>query len=277
MNADADSTSSIVHYYDGDFPSSEFSLYPENFDEVTVYQGLAFDVARYRELASATGGPVLELCCGTGRVAIPLAREGFEVTGVDIASGMLEQFAANLARESDGVRARTRLVHQDATRLALEERNFRLAVIAFNSLLCITDFRGQLDALRAAADHLAPGGLLALDIVNPLRLKLHGDDTPRPFFTRRNPHNGNTYTRFAMVDAFDENHRQRLHGWYDEVDAGGVVRRRGYSVYWRPIFRFEVELMLERAGFELLAIEGGHSREPYTAQIPRMFIQARRP
>jgi hypothetical protein len=189
---------------------------------------------------------------------------------------MLEQLEANLKREDRAVAARIKTVRQDISQLALEEREFRLSIIAFNSLLCIPDFAGQCAALRAVAGHLAKDGLLVLDIVNPLNLKLQGDPLPRPFFTRRNPHNGNTYTRFAMMDAFDENHRQRLHGWYDEIDAEGSVRRQYYSVYWRPIFRFEIELMLKEAGFEIVKIEGGHLKESYTAQSPRMFIQARK-
>jgi ubiquinone/menaquinone biosynthesis C-methylase UbiE len=276
MNADADLSNSSVYYYDGDYPSPELSLFPENFDEVTKFQGLAFDVVRYREIASEEGGPVLELCCGTGRVAIPLAREGLSVTGVDISSGMLEQFAVNLKREEAAVAARIKTVRQDITSLALEENSFRLAIMAFNSLLCITDFAAQREALRAVSAHLTRGGLLVIDIVNPLNLKLQGDTLPRPFFTRKNPHNGNTYTRFAMMDAFDENHRQRLHGWYDEIDMEGRVRRQHYSMYWRPIFRFEIELMLKEAGFEIVQIEGGHMKEPYTAQSPRMFIRARK-
>jgi AraC-like DNA-binding protein len=82
MNADADSSNSSIYYYDGDYPSPELSVFPENFDEVTKYQGLAFDVVRYKEIAAEQGGPVLELCCGTGRVSIPLAGDGFRVTGV---------------------------------------------------------------------------------------------------------------------------------------------------------------------------------------------------
>lgn len=75
---------------------------------------------------------------------------------------------------------------------------------------------------------------------------------------------------------FDENQKQWLHGWYDEVDADGSVRRKFYSLYWRPVFRFELELMLRQAGFEVVSIEGGHQRERYTAQSARMFIQARK-
>jgi ubiquinone/menaquinone biosynthesis C-methylase UbiE len=276
MNENSDLYHPAVHYYDSDYPSSEFSVYPENFDEITKYQGLAFDVARYKEIASETNGRILELCCGTGRVAIPLAREGFEVMAVDISEGMLAQFASNLEREEPSVSDRIKTVQQDIVQLALEERNFSIAIIAFNSLLLVLDFQNQCRALRAVAKHMLKEGLLILDIVNPLNLKLQGDPIPKPFFTRKNPHNGNTYTRFAMLDPFDENHKQRLHGYYDEVDGDGGVKRQYYSMHWRPIFRFEIELMLKQAGFEIISIEGGHLKEAYAALSPRMFIQARK-
>jgi hypothetical protein len=47
-------------------------------------------------------------------------------------------------------------------------------------------------------------------------------------------------------------------------------------MHWRPIFRFEIELMLKQAGFEIISIEGGHLKEAYAALSPRMFIQARK-
>jgi SAM-dependent methyltransferase len=271
----ADDHSSIL-YYDGDYPSPYTSRFPENFDATTELQGLAHDIDRFREIARDTGGPILELCCGTGRVAIPLARDGHGVTGVDISSGMLARCRENLAQEPAEVRARIGLVEQDITALALPRRDFRFAFCAFNSLLCIPSFAGQSRALEAVAAHLPPGALLALDLVNPLQLKIDGDPVAKPFFTRRNPVTGNLYTRFAMMDPFDAEHRQRLHGWYDEIEPDGRVRRTHYSLYWRPIFRYEAELMLERAGFRIEALEGGHQKEPYTAQSPKMFILARR-
>ena len=131
-------------------------------------------------------------------------------------------------------------------------------------------------ALERAAAHLAPGGLLAMHCVNPRVLALGGDPVPKPFFTRRSVDTGNRYTRFAMSGPADENQRQRLYGWYDEVDAEGVVRRRDYSLHWRPVFRFEAELMLTRAGLEVVALEGGHRHEPFAAASPTMFFVARR-
>ncbi len=276
MNVNISDADSSIHYYDSDYPSQELGPYPENFDEITKFQGLAFDVARYKELAQTYGDPILELCCGTGRVAIPLAQSGFRVVAVDASSGMLKQFRAKLEREGSDISARLQLVEQDITELSLSERSFPLAVLAFNSLLCVTDFEGQCRALQAVAEHLTLGGILVLDVINPLSLNPQGEPLPAPFFTRRSATSGAVYTRFAMMGAFDENQRQRLHGWYDEVDAEGIVRRQFYSLYWRPVFRFELELMLKKAGFTIISLEGGHQKEPYTAQSPRMFIQARK-
>jgi len=276
MNAGLEAHHASVVYYAADYPSVGLTDFPENLDETIHYQGIADDVSRYRAIARSIEGPILELCAGTGRVAIPLAIDGHRVTAVDVSRGMLDRFEANLRHQPSGVAERVKLVEQDITQLDLPRRDFALAIIAFNSLLCIADFSGQRRALRNAAQHLSPGGMLVLDVVNPLQLKIQGDPIPKPFFTRRNPHNGNTYTRFAAMGPFDEEHRQRLHGWYDEIASEGTVKRAPYSLHWRPIFRHELELMLEEAGFEPLPIEGGHREEPYTAQSPRMFVQARR-
>lgn len=275
-NAWLDPTSATNHYYDGDYPSEHHARYPENFDATTVAQGLRHDVARYLELARDAGGPVLELCCGTGRVALPLAAAGHDVVGVDFSAELLGQLDAKLAGEAADLRARIEAVEADVTRLDLGGRTFPLALLAFNSLLCLTDFKDQCRALERAAEHLADGGTLLIDAVNPLRLPLQGDPVPKPFFTRRNPHTGRRYTRFASMSALDENHVQRLVGWYDELDDDGVVTRRPYEVAWRPAFRFELELMLQRAGLEVARLEGGHRGEPYTAQSDRMFVHARR-
>jgi hypothetical protein len=71
--------------------------------------------------------------------------------------------------------------------------------------------------------------------------------------------------------------RQRLYGWYDELDEQGRVLRTPYSMYWRPIFRSELELMLEACGLEVAGVEGGHRSEAFAARSPRMFVVARRP
>lgn len=271
-----DADNPMLDYYDADYPSATLSRFPENFDERTVYQGLAYDVARYRELAAREGGRLLELCCGTGRVAIPLAQDGHHVTGVDLSPTLLRTLEENVRRVAPAAAERLHVVQQDATELELGTARFRMAYIAFNSLLCIPSFDAQRRVLDGIARHLDDGALLVLDLVSPLALKVQGDPVATPFFTRRHPRTGKRYTRFAMCTPFDADHVQHLHGWYDEVADDGSIHRRFYDTKWRPIHRFELELMLESAGFRIETIEGGHRGESYTAASPRMFVQARR-
>src|SRR5436305_275921 len=113
MNPYTEAQSPACHYYDSDYPWRENAVYPENFDDVVPFQGLAFDVKRYEEIAHEKGGPVLELCCGTGRVAIPLAQAGFNVTAVDNSKDLLEQFGRNVQRVNPDLSQRIELVEQD--------------------------------------------------------------------------------------------------------------------------------------------------------------------
>ena len=112
MNPGLSETHPSLEYYDSDYPSKDLSPYPENFDETTKDQGLYRDVDRFVELAKETKGPVLELCCGTGRVAIQVARAGFHITAVDISAGMLSQFKKKLGAEPPDVEIRVNLVNQ---------------------------------------------------------------------------------------------------------------------------------------------------------------------
>ena len=197
------------------------------------------------------------------------------MTGLDISEPMLDRFRENLGREEPAVAERISLVRADIANFDLGEK-FALVIVAFNSLLCVTRFEDQCAALVAAGRHLAGNGRLAIDVMNPLVLPLRGVPVPRPFVTRRNPHTGNLYTRFAAIGPLGADQVQELFGWYDEVAPDGLVRSAAYSLHWRPIFRRELELMLERAGLEMESIAGGHHREPFTPRSQRMFVVARR-
>lgn len=260
-------------YYDSDYPSTIFPGYQENLDGILETQGLKYDLEKYAELAKKAGGDVLELCCGTGRVALALLSTGFNVTAVDFCEEFLIQFKKKLG-EMPELPGKTNIVLQDVTNLDLDNKDHGLTIMAFNSLLCITDFESQLLALKKASEHMVKGGILALDLMNPLNLNFKGDPQAVPFFTRRNPYNGNTYTRFAAVGPMSEKQVQKLYGWYDETDKTGNLKRNYYEMHWRPVFRYEIELMLEKTGFKLTNIYGGHRNEKFEPSSKKMFIEA---
>ncbi|MCP3918081.1 MAG: class I SAM-dependent methyltransferase [bacterium] len=121
MNANLPDADASILYYDSDYPSADHGLYSENLDPTTEQQGVAGDVDRYLELASKLDGSILEVGCGSGRVAIPLARAGHKTHGVDVSSGMLESLRAKLP---SAVADRLTFERADATTMELEERDF---------------------------------------------------------------------------------------------------------------------------------------------------------
>jgi len=103
------------------------------------------DAGFWQAIAAAVGGgPILELGCGTGRVLLPLARAGYEITGIDLSVGMLERCRARLQSEPPEVRDRVRLVAADMTSFDLGRR--------FATILC--PFAG-FQQLRAVEQQLA--------------------------------------------------------------------------------------------------------------------------
>jgi SAM-dependent methyltransferase len=199
------------------------------------------------------------------------------VTGIDISEAMLTRFRGKLDRETGETRARVRLLQLDARCFADDGERFGLVLLAFNSLMLFDARRDQETVLARAAGLLDAGGRLVVDVVNPLALPLRGDPVPAPFLNRRHGERNRSYTRFAALGPLDADQRQELYGWYDEIDESGLVRRTPYSMWWRPVFRGELELMLEACGLEVESVEGGHRREPFTATSPKLFTVARRP
>ncbi len=122
------------------------------------------DVPFYVAEAVSSGGPVVELGVGTGRIAIPVAAEEIRVIGVDSSRGMLERCAAQ-ARLA-GVEGRLDLRLGSLAEPPVGER-VPLVLCPFRSYLHLGDDQERLRALRAARDLLLPGGKLVFDVFAP--------------------------------------------------------------------------------------------------------------
>ena len=127
---------------------------------------IAGDVAFYERLAREAGGPVLELACGTGRIALPLAERGLDITGVDASDGMLAIAERKSAAVPAAARQRLTLVAQDMSELALDRR-FGSIFVAFRSFQHLLTVDLQRRALAAMQRHLAAEGRLALHLFDP--------------------------------------------------------------------------------------------------------------
>lgn len=284
MNPDTPADDASIVYYNADYPSLELGSASPEAVRALARIGLLGDVGFYAEQAAAHaagGRPVLELGCGTGRIAIPLARRGFEVWGVDIADAMLEQLRDRLDAESADTRARLRLVRQDAAALNLPtfappDPGVGLLLLPFNLLMLIPDRDEAVRALAAGARHLAPDGRFALDVMNPAVLPQGADHAPAPSEPRRNPRSGHPYVRHAQLSAVDRRGVQRVGGWYDELRPDGGIRTTRFAFDWRMIDRAELTAMLADAGLIADAFYGDFDGAPWTDASPRIVAVGRR-
>jgi SAM-dependent methyltransferase len=148
------------------------TLLAKYYDEAYAADEELADAPFYLDLARQTGGPVLELGCGTGRVLLAIARAGIAIDGVDNSLPMLHRLRRKLELAPAHERERVRVFEGDMRNFRCQ-RKYPLIIIPFRPLQHMYTVEDQLAALRTAAFHLQDGGLLAFDVYYPKFDKLY--------------------------------------------------------------------------------------------------------
>ena len=211
---------------------------------------IAGDIAFYDRLAQATGGPVLELGCGTGRIALALAQAGLSLTGVDVSAGMLALARRKSERLAAAASRCLTFVQGNMAPLDLRRR-FGMAFIAFRSfqhLLTVDEQRATLTGVRR---HLRPDGRLALHLFDP-RFDLLADENP-PAIRQSgiDPATQHRYAGEILRTERDYLNQIRRDLWrYAETDLNGALLEeatREMALRWT--YRWELRYLLELCGF----------------------------
>ncbi|MBA3394621.1 MAG: methyltransferase domain-containing protein [Deltaproteobacteria bacterium] len=227
------------------------------------YRRRRADVSFYRELARRRlGGPgrILELGCGSGRVTVPLARDGHAVIGLDQSTAMLRRLQARIGTLPRSVAGRITAVPGDLRAFRVPGE-FPLVIAAFNVLEHLYT-RVELDAcLRCVADHLEPGGVFAFDVQLPdlgwlnrdpnrrwAKTRFTDPTTKRAMFYSTN-HDYDPVSQIAVI---------RL--YYDPVD--GRTPGRVIKLTQRKYFPAELEALVAHAGFRVIERFGDFSFGP---------------
>jgi ubiquinone/menaquinone biosynthesis C-methylase UbiE len=235
------------------------SLFVEAYDAFYSASGprIAGDVAFYERVARETGGRILEVACGTGRIALPLASAGFHVTGVDRSGAMLSIARRKLAAASAPVQERISFVHQDMTALDLGQR-FGLAFVPFRSFQHLLTIDLQRKSLEAIRRHLEPSGRLALHLFDPRLDWLIDPEIKLPGLSGTHPETGHRYVGEIVRTSFDHLHQIRRDLWrYAEIGPNGEVLAedtREMALRWT--YRWELRHLLELCG---LAVDAKYS------------------
>jgi SAM-dependent methyltransferase len=242
-------------------------------DYASLLQGA--DIAFYRGLAEACGGPVLEMGCGTGRVLLPLARAGIAMHGMESSLAMLEQLRARLDREPASVRDRVALTRGDIRSTDAGCR-FALVIAPGNVLHSFLERREQRAWLANARRHLAASGALCFDVFQPdYRRLLAAPDEWVQDVDRVDSRTGCRVRRLARCVHELEFQRFRVEmRWVTEDAAGRAVAEQSASVMQRWFTGGELENLLELECFRITGYWGSFAGEPFGKGSPAQIIRA---
>jgi SAM-dependent methyltransferase len=235
--------------------TEQYAATAEFYDYVVPYQTRQ-DVAFFVEAAQASGGPVLEVGCGTGRVLIPTARAGLAAYGLDLSPYMLDVCERRLAQESIEVQKRVQLDQADMRDFDLGQ-TFNLITIPFRPFQHLIEVEDQIACLRCIRRHLADDGRFILDLFNPslpiMAREVTGEEQgDEPEFTMPDGRRELRRNRIVARDVFKQYHDVEL--IYIITHLDGRTERLVHAFPMRYLFRYEAEHLLARCGFAVEAL-----------------------
>jgi SAM-dependent methyltransferase len=242
---------------------------PETYDLVDA--GYADDRQLIEQWARTLGGPLLDLACGTGRMAVPLALQGYQVTGVDITPEMVDRARQKAQR----LRAAVDWVVADARSFRLGRRFAFVFMLenAFQFFLTRADHEALFACVR---EHLLPEGCFLFETRNPTERNLRHTrrEEPQRFTT---PDGG--LLVITEVQEYDPlTQIQHYANQYEWFAPGGQQAERSQIKHTalRYVFPQEMEALLFYNGLRVRTCYGGWNQEPLTAASRSMIYVCQR-
>jgi SAM-dependent methyltransferase len=242
------------------------------YDALARYYELEYadyytDVEFYLNMLRRTGGPFLDLACGTGRVALAVADGGYDAVGIDMSEAMLD-----IGRKKSAGRVQ---LHKGDLRSFDLSRRFPLVAVTLNSFMHLVEVEDQLECLARIAAHLAPGGRAVVSTINPYSVSLHDIEAKLIHeFTSWDPVEESWVTKLSARDVDTVEQVEHVTYFYDEV-KGGDVKRLVTTLDFRYTYRFELELLMRQSGLEPIAVYGSYDLESYEITSPALIIVAK--
>ncbi|MFT3735235.1 MAG: methyltransferase domain-containing protein [Rhodocyclaceae bacterium] len=246
---------------------------PAIYNNATAYDLLAQmtapgDLPLYRALAAQHGGPILDLACGTGRVALELAADGHDVEGLDLSARLLEQGGAKATQLGLPLTFR-----QGDLRAFDCQRTFKLLILSYNSLNHLHTLDDQRRFFGCARAHMAPGARLVIDTFQPSLTFLGGHpEQRRPILRYLDP-----YLQQEVV--LHEEHHYEPATQIDTVKwfyaMGGQAEAATDTLRMRLFFPQELDALIAAMGFVIEHKFGDYNRAAFGSTSSKQIIIAR--
>lgn len=241
------------------------------------------DVELFQALARRTGGPIVELAVGSGRIAVPLAEDGHRVVGLDLDAAMLARARARMANAGRRAAARIELVEGDLTEAAANPAvraggPYQLAILALNSILILNTPERQRQALRSMAGLLAPGGLAVVDTWIPVPADLTAFDGRLSLdWLRTDPETGHDVAKQSAAWFDPVSRVVTLVTLFDEGRPGEPPVRWTRTDVLRFVTVDELISYATDAGLQVETVAGDHELNPLSPGSDRAVLLARKP
>jgi ubiquinone/menaquinone biosynthesis C-methylase UbiE len=249
-------------------PGSTLYENARRYDCLTAALAGAGPVEFYRKLAQQCGDPVLELACGTGRIAIPLAESGAIVVGLDQSRDML-RLARQKARQAS---CEVTWVNADMRRFSLKRR-FALIFVATNSFLHLLSSQDIEACLTSVRKHLWPSGRFIVDVFNPSIALLNRDPAQRfPVIAYNDPETGARVVVTKMT-RYDKATQVNHEIWHFRDEASG--REDEVTLNLRMLFPQEFDSLLHYNGFQIDHKYGDYEGGAFTGSSNKQIVVCR--
>ena len=238
------------------------------------------DIEWYCRKAVASGGPVLELGAGTGRIAIAIAQAGVSITAVDLDMGMLDKLRRKIAALPPEVQSRISARQGDMRALTLAD-SYSLVIIPFRAFLHNLTWDDQLATLQRAHEQLRPGGELALNVFHPsLEFMAANAGTLQGVWRARGPRTleGGGFAVYSDMTRYDTVH-QRLRSLIRTEEFGSdgaLLRTHMMDLELAYLYRSDILRLLEHSGFDLIRVSGDFNGRPFERDLDELVVEARR-
>ncbi|MBI5092586.1 MAG: class I SAM-dependent methyltransferase [Candidatus Hydrogenedentes bacterium] len=257
---------------------AEFDGWAKYYD--LIHGGLPGEAEFYVGQAIRRRGSVLELGCGTGRLAIPMAMSGVHVVGLDNSKPMLDECRSKM-RAVGPLPGSVRLVQADMAEFAVNHR-FDLVLMAYRTFMHLLTPDRQRQCLTTIRGHLSPEGMLILNVWNPKPSSIAphlGETRAEPELAGRYPAPGSSRTLLHYCTSAYDEHRQLIteNHVVHEVDKRGTVRDRvELSLVRAWTTPREMDNLVRLCGFDVTAVFGDFDCNPLGEDSTEM-IWALRP
>lgn len=226
----------------------------------------------YRKERGKVGHQVLELACGTGRLTIPIAQSGVEITGLDLSPSMLEH--ARTKASHAGVEIS--FIEGDCRQFGLG-RKFALIFMAFNSMQHLHDHASLAGLFGSVRKHLAPGGQFIFDVFNPkISILARSPEERRPEREYEDPEGKGTIVLEHTMQYDDASQVSRIKWYFSRRGPNGVEPDfRVEDLHMRCFFPQELDLLVRAQGFEIVDKFGNFERKPFASGEPKQIVICR--